>query len=43
MTARKIANAIGVFFIIMTVVQLLTVLLPFAAAVWAYNETDDDE
>lgn len=42
MNARKIANSIGVFFIIMTAVPLLAVLLPFAAAVWAYNETDDE-
>lgn len=42
MNARKITNAIGVFFIIMMTVPLLAVMLPFAAAVWAYNETDDE-
>lgn len=42
MTARKIANAIGVFVAVTSAVPLLAVLLPFAAAVWAYNETDDE-
>lgn len=42
MNSRKIANAIGVFVAVTSVAPLLAVLLPFAAAVWAYNETDDE-
>lgn len=42
MTARKISNAIGVFVAVASVLPLLAFALPFAAAVWAYNETDDE-
>lgn len=40
MTARKIANAALIF--VTVVLPLLALVLPFAAAVWAYNETDDE-
>jgi len=42
-TARKIMNAFFVFVAVLSVIPLLAVLLPFAAAVWAYNETDEGE
>lgn len=42
MTARKIANAICVFVAVASVLPLLAIAPPFAAAVWAYNETDDE-
>ena len=42
MTARKITNAIGVFIAVASVLPLLAFALPFAAAVWSYNETDDE-
>lgn len=42
MTARKIANAALVFAAVTVVLPLLAIALPFAAAVWAYNETDDE-
>lgn len=42
MTARKIANAICVFAAVTCVLPLLAIALPFAAAVWTYNETDDE-
>ena len=42
MTARKIANAICVFVAVTCALPLLAIALPFAAAVWAYNETDDE-
>lgn len=41
MTARKIANAALVFAAVTCVLPLLAFALPFAA-VWAYNETDDE-
>lgn len=42
MTTRKIANAALVFAAVTCVLPLLAIALPFAAAVWAYNETDDE-
>jgi len=41
--ARKIVNAFFVFVAVMSALPLLAALLPFASAVWAYNETDDGE
>lgn len=43
MTARKIANAALVFAAVTCALPLLAFALPFAAAVWAYNETDEGE
>ena len=43
MTARKIANAAIVFAAVTCALPLLAFALPFAAAVWAYNETDEGE
>jgi len=42
-TARKIVNAFFVFVAVLFALPLLAALLPFAAAVWAYNETDEGE
>ena len=43
MTARKIANEALVFAAVTCALPLLAFALPFAAAVWAYNETDEGE
>ena len=42
MNARKIANAALVFAAVTCALPLLAFALPFAAAVLAYNEIDDE-
>lgn len=42
MNARKIANAICVFVAVVYILPLLAIVLPCAAAVWAYYENDDE-
>lgn len=40
---RKLVNAIAAFAATAVVCPLIAVAAPFLAAVWAWNETDEDE